>query len=61
MVFGATLKFQTIANKVMKMSTLLQVNQHVHKELMPRDTHFMGQGTQQQANLQVNLRGKKKR
>jgi hypothetical protein len=45
MVFGATSKFQTIANKVMRMLTLLQVNQHVHRELMPCDKHLMGQGT----------------
>ncbi len=35
---------------------MLQVNQHVHRELMPHDKHLMGQG-----NLQVDLREKKKR
>lgn len=44
----------------MRMSTLFQLNQHVHRELMPRDKHLMGQGTQQQAHLQINLREKKK-
>jgi len=44
---SAPWKFQTIANKVMRMSTILQADQHVHKDIMFLNKHLMGQGTYQ--------------
>ncbi len=39
---------------------MFQAYQHADRKLMPFNTHHMGQGTQQQANSQINFRGEKR-